>query len=58
MGIVLAYAINDRDSFKNIENWIKQIKQHASENVQKILVGNKCDMEDRQVSEEEGRVMV
>ena len=58
MGIVLAYAINDRDSFKNIENWIKQIKQHASENVQKILVGNKCDMEDRQVSEEEGRVKV
>ena len=55
---MLAYAINDRDSFKNIENWIKQIKQHASENVQKILVGNKCDMEDRQVSEEEGRVMV
>jgi small GTP-binding protein len=26
MGIILAYACNDRESFQNIENWIKQIK--------------------------------
>lgn len=55
MGIILGYAVTDRDSFQNIENWMKQIKQHASEDVCKILVGNKCDMPDRVVSTEEGK---
>jgi small GTP-binding protein len=55
MGIVLGYAVNDRESFQNIENWIKQIKDHASEDVCKILVGNKSDMPDRCVEYEEGK---
>jgi Ras-related protein Rab-8A len=33
MGIILTYAINDRETFQNIEMWMKQINQHASENV-------------------------
>ena len=37
----MTYAVNDRQSFKNIDNWIKQIDEHASENVCLILVGNK-----------------
>lgn len=55
MGIILSYAVNDRESFQNIENWMKQIKDHASEDVCKILVGNKCDMPDRCVDYEEGK---
>ena len=55
MGIILTYSIGEADSFKNIENWMKQIQQQASENVCKILVGNKCDMPDRAVEYEEGR---
>jgi Ras-related protein Rab-8A len=54
MGIVLTYAINERESFEDIENWVKQIKMHASDNVTKVLVGNKSDIEDRQVSHAEG----
>jgi len=50
MGIILTYAINDQQSFSAIESWMKQIKAHASENVIKILVGNKCDLPDRQVT--------
>lgn len=50
MGIIMVYAINDRPSFNALENWMKQIKTHASENVIKILVGNKSDCVDRQVS--------
>ncbi|GAB4824366.1 Ras- protein RABE1c [Ancistrocladus abbreviatus] len=30
----------------NIRNWIRNIEQHASDNVNKILVGNKADMDD------------
>ena len=38
MGIILTYAINERDSFDDIENWVKQIKLHASDSVMKVLV--------------------
>ena len=55
MGIIMTYAINDRQSFNSLENWARQIKTHASENVVKVLVGNKSDCKDRQVSEQEGR---
>lgn len=33
----------------DIRNWIRNIEQHASEDVNKILVGNKCDMLDKKV---------
>ena len=52
MGIILTYAVNERDSFDDIENWVKQIKLHASDNVLKVLVANKADMSDRRVSTE------
>lgn len=55
MGIILTYAIDDRTSFNEIENWMKQIKMHASSEVAKVLVGNKCDSSKREVGEEEGR---
>ena len=55
MGIVMVFALNDRASYNAMENWLKQIKTHAAENVVKVLVGNKVDVEDRKVTEEEGR---
>jgi len=45
MGIVLVYDITDEPSFNNIRNWIRNINEHASDRVNKILVGNKCDMD-------------
>ena len=50
MGIIMVFAVNDRTSFNAMENWLKQIKTHAAENVIKILVANKIDCEDRKVS--------
>lgn len=55
MGIILTYSIAEAETFRNIENWMKQIQQQASENVCRILVGNKCDVAERQVEFEEGR---
>lgn len=55
-GIVLVYDVTDRRSFESIRNWISQIQQHADVHVNKILVGNKCDMLDEKVvSTEEGQ---
>jgi len=53
-GIILTFDVTDENSFKNIRNWVKQIEQNAQNNVCKVLVGNKCDREDRKVSFEEG----
>lgn len=36
--------------FVDVRNWFSNIEQHASEGVNKILIGNKCDMEDKRVS--------
>jgi Ras-related protein Rab-8A len=44
MGILLLYDVTDEASFNNIRNWMRNIEQHASDNVNKILVGNKSDM--------------
>lgn len=53
MGILLVYDVTDEKSFGNIRNWIKNIEQHASESVNKILVGNKCDLIDQKVVDDE-----
>ena len=34
------------DLVADIRNWIRNIEQHASDNVNKILVGNKADMDE------------
>jgi Ras-related protein Rab-8A len=46
MGILLVYDVTDESSFNNIRNWIRNIEQHASDNVNKILIGNKADMDE------------
>nr|AAM64619.1 putative Ras-like GTP-binding protein [Arabidopsis thaliana] len=46
MGILLVYDVTDESSFNNIRNWMKNIEQHASDNFNKILVGNKADMDE------------
>ncbi|CAK9215725.1 unnamed protein product [Sphagnum troendelagicum] len=46
MGILLVYDVTDESSFNNIRNWIRNIELHASDNVNKILVGNKADMDE------------
>merc|ERR1712032_667118 len=48
-GIMLVYDITNAKSFDNIHNWLRNIEQHASEDVEKMLLGNKCDMEDKRV---------
>lgn len=56
MGIVLIYDVTDSRTFENVENWYLTVTQHANEDAQIFLVGNKCDDEEnRQVSKEQGQ---
>ncbi|XP_078329504.1 ras-related protein Rab-8A-like isoform X1 [Crassostrea virginica] len=55
MGIMLVYDITNEKSFENIRNWIRNIEEHASQDVDKMILGNKCDMNDKRVvSKEKG----
>merc|ERR1712198_599261 len=55
MGIMLVYDITNAKSFDNIAKWLRNIDEHANEDVEKMILGNKCDMEDkRMVSKERG----
>lgn len=55
MGIMFVYDIANKKSFKNIAKWITSIEEHVSSDVEKIILGNKCDIQDRrQVSRDRG----
>ncbi|KAK9478413.1 ras family-domain-containing protein [Lipomyces japonicus] len=56
MGILLVYDVTDEKSFNNIRSWFSNVEQHATEDVKMLLIGNKCDQEDkRTVSTEKGK---
>merc|ERR1711890_138455 len=42
MGIMLVYDITNEKSFDNIKNWIRNIEEHASADVEKMILGHKC----------------
>lgn len=47
MGILLVYDVTNEKSFDNIKNWIRNIEEHANTDVEKMILGNKCDITDR-----------
>lgn len=56
MGIVLIYDVTDARTFENVENWFETVTQHANDDAQIFLVGNKSDDEEnRQVSRDQGQ---
>lgn len=58
MGILLVYDVTDQKSFDNVKTWFGNVEQHASEDVNKILIGNKCDYDDKRVvSMEQGQAL-
>ena len=53
-GIILMYDITKRNTFCSIKEWYNSIYE-LTENINLILIGNKCDLKDKRVvSEEEG----
>lgn len=49
MGIMLVYDITNEKSFENIVKWLRNIDEHANEDVERMILGNKCDMVDKRV---------
>lgn len=44
---IIVYAIDNEQSFKNIEIWLNELKTKGSPDISIILVGNKADLEDK-----------
>lgn len=43
-GIIVVYDVTDMDSFNNVKTWLSEIDKYATDRVNKLLVGNKCDL--------------
>ncbi|GMH29860.1 hypothetical protein Nepgr_031703 [Nepenthes gracilis] len=43
-GIIVVYDATDQGSFNNVKHWLNEVDRYASQNVNKLLVGNKCDL--------------
>ena len=54
-GVIIMYDVCNENSFKSIRLWNKEIELKIQPEVCKVLVGNNCHEQDRNVSEEEGR---
>jgi len=55
-GALLVYDITRRETFNHLTSWLDDARQHANSNMTIMLIGNKCDLEQRRaVSLEEGQ---
>jgi len=48
-GIIVVYDVTDKQSFHNVQHWMQEIEKYAGESVNKLLVGNKCDLSSKKV---------
>ena len=53
-GVILVYDVTNRQSFDDLNVWLDGIKQ-STDKVSIILFGNKCEMDNRQVTKEEAQ---
>ena len=52
----MVYAINSKQSFQNIEMWLRELRTHSNPDAKVVLLGNKTDLKNkRKISQEEGR---
>ena len=42
----MTYDVTRDETFNNLVEWLKEIKQHASEDVRVYLIGNKAELEE------------
>lgn len=51
--VFLTYDITREETFSNLADWLKEIKQHASPDVTVFLIGCKSDLDDQRMVQKE-----
>jgi len=55
-GIILVFDVTDRASFEHLRQWLDEFELYAtSAHAAKLLVGNKIDLEAREVTHQEAQ---
>jgi Ras-related protein Rab-2A len=50
---LVVFNVTDKPSFENVQDWIYGVRDNSASITKIILIGNKCDLPDRQVSKQE-----
>ena len=57
-GVIIVYDITDKNSFSHIKDWIDEVGKYTDNDPIKIIIGNKCDLNnERQVNENDIKIM-
>ena len=51
----MAFDVTNEESFRDVKKWMDSIYYHADQNVCKVMVGNKIDLENRKISMREAK---
>ncbi|MCQ2815639.1 MAG: GTP-binding protein [archaeon] len=52
---IMVYAINSKETFENIDVWLKELRMHSNPDAKVFLIGNKIDLEnERKITKDEG----
>ncbi|CAD8058999.1 unnamed protein product [Paramecium primaurelia] len=51
---LLVYDVNDKQSFEGVKEWFKQLQEQGPLDQIRVIIGNKCDLE-QNVSDENGK---
>ncbi|XP_068645187.1 ras-related protein RABA5d-like [Aristolochia californica] len=58
VGALIVYDISRRTTFESVQRWLDELNTHSDTTVARMLVGNKCDLENiRDVSIEECKAL-
>lgn len=56
VGALLVYDITKRQTYENVQRWLRELRDHADSNIVIMLAGNKADLNHlRAVQEKEGQ---
>ena len=53
--MIVVYDVTRRDSFDKVDEWVSEVKKYGNDNNSFCLVGNKCDIVNKEISTEEGK---
>ena len=48
-GVMIVYDVTNKKSFENVKQWMQDLYRYAPEDVELVLIGNKCDESSRAV---------